>query len=83
MCIAPRIQNNAIYGKAYLLNFVDQLPFYITLEVGKLDLRILGLELTEKAFKRFTTVYFWLSLAEQVEIRAIDHLDFHGYIEKN
>jgi hypothetical protein len=53
------------------------------LEVGKLDLRILGLELTEKAFKGFTTVYFWLSLAEQVEIWAIDHLDFHGYIEKN
>jgi hypothetical protein len=53
------------------------------LEVGKLYLRKLRLKLDEIAFKGFTTVYFWLSLAKQVEIRAIDHLDFHAHIEKN
>jgi hypothetical protein len=83
MCIASRIQNDAVYGKAYLLNFVDQLTLHVALEVGKLDLRKLRLKLDEIAFKGFTTVYFWLSLAKQVEIRTIDHLDFHAHIEKN
>jgi hypothetical protein len=83
MCIASRIQNDTIYGKTYLLNFVDQLTLHVALEVGKLDLRKLRLKLDEIAFKGFTAVYFWLSLAKQVEIRAIDHLDFHAHIEKN
>jgi hypothetical protein len=50
------------------------------LKVGEFDLRKLRLEFDEIAFKGFTTVYFWLSLAKQVEVRAIDHLDFHDYI---
>ena len=83
MGIASRIQNDAIYKKAYLLNFVDQLTLHVTLKVGKLDFRKLRLKLNEIAFKGFTTVYFWLSLAKQVEIRAIDHLNFHAHIEKN
>jgi hypothetical protein len=83
MGVASRIQNDAVCGKAYLLNFVDQLALHVALEVGKLDLRKLRLKLGEIAFKGFTTVYFWLSLAKQVEIRAIDHLDFHAHIEKN
>jgi hypothetical protein len=83
MGIASRVQNNAVYGKAYLLNFVDQLPFHIALKVGEFDLRKLRLEFDEITFKRFTAVHFWLSLAEQVKVRTVDHLYFHAYIEKN
>jgi hypothetical protein len=53
------------------------------LKVGKFNSWKLGLETRKIAFKRFTAIHFGLSLAEQVEVGAVDYLDFHAYIEKN
>ena len=55
--ISTRIQNDTIIIKADFVDFVDQLTFYIALEISDFTLRILRAQLAQLTFKRSIAVH--------------------------
>ena len=76
--IGTGIENDAVERETYLLHLVDELALDIALKVANLHVRILRLQLRQIGLERHLSVDAWLALAKQVEIGAIDDLNFHN-----
>ena len=72
MGVGRRIEDDPIIRKTHFLYFVDQLPFYIGLEIIQLDFPELELQLAEKVLKGLVPVKPGLPLSQEVKVRSVD-----------
>ena len=66
--------------EARLLHLIDKLTLNIALEIVYLDVGKSRTQLLQVAVKRLTAVDARLTLAKQVQVRAVDNLYFHLFI---
>ena len=75
--IGSRVHHHGVKLSIGLLQLVDEAAFMIGLVVNELMLRELRFEMLEMGLKRGAAVNLGLSLAEQVEVGAVENEDFH------
>src|SRR5690606_34459970 len=78
MCVSGGVENDAVAIKSGLLNFADEFSLDIALEIIKLGIRELSFYLIEVIFKRFGSVNFRFTLAQQIEVGPVDDRNSHG-----
>ena len=80
MCICPRIQNNTICFKTRLLNAVNHFSLNIRLKIVNFYILIRFAEFSQIVFECNTTIYGRFTLAQQINIGAINNLYPHNTI---
>ena len=77
MSVCAGIQDDAIIGKSDLMQFIYHETFYVALVIGYLNFRIILSQLFQKMLEIIVAIYFGFTNPQQIEVRAIDNLNFH------
>ncbi len=81
MGITRRVEYDPICIKTDPLQFSDQFPFNIALEIADRNMGIFFFQRRQELFKRHGAIDTGLSFTEQVQVGAIDDCDLHNKLK--
>jgi hypothetical protein len=77
MRVSASIENDSIECETDFVQLINKFTFDVRLIIMQLNRRKTFLKLLKKSLKRFVSINRSFAFAKEVEIRAVDDLNFH------